>query len=142
MSSETDINIFSCYNSNCPDFGKTGEGNIFVKELRGKHQRALLMCKTCRKCFCETRGTPFFGLKTPMAEIAEVLALIPELGSIRAVARQTNHKADTIISWIDMINGNKKEINEYFINELHYTPNKMDEILDFINKRKRTNNNE
>lgn len=77
-----------------------------------------------------------------MGEVAQALALIPELGSIRAVARQTNHKADTIISWIDMIDGNKGEINSYFINKLHYAPDQVDDIWSYIKKRKRKFNNE
>ena len=44
MSSKTDLNEFRCWNPDCSDFGKKGEGNIFVKELRGKNQRALFSC--------------------------------------------------------------------------------------------------
>ena len=128
-------------NKNCPDFGKKGMENIFVKERKGKNQRALLMCKTCKKCFCETHGTPFFRLKTPVNEIANALALIPDLGSIRAVARYTNHKPDTIISWIELVNGNINEFNEYFSKNFHYSQDRIDEIWSYINRRKRAANN-
>jgi transposase-like protein len=141
MYSQINIKKFKCYNKNCPDFGKKGKGNIFVKELRGKDQRALLKCKTCNKCFCETHGTPFFALKTSMSEIANTIVLIPELGSIRAVARYTKHKPDTIISWIELVNDNIEEFNEYFSDNFHFSQNRFYEMLSFINRRKRGSNN-
>ena len=141
MLSHRNIKEFGCWNKDCPDFGKRGNGNILVKEVRGKNQRALLKCKTCNKCFCETHGTPIFGLKTPMNEIANALVLIPKLRSIRAVARHTNHKPDTIISWIELVNGNIKEFNEYFYENFHYSQDQIDEIWSYIKQRKRGSNN-
>jgi transposase-like protein len=141
MQSRTDIKHYGCLNKDCPDYGIIGNGNIIVKELRGKHRRALLKCKTCNKTFCETHGTPFFALKTPIREIANTLVLIPELGSIRAAARYTNHKPDTIISWIELYNNNMNEFNEYFSNNLHYSSDRIEEFWTYINRRKRASNN-
>lgn len=137
MYSQANIKEFGCLNEACPDFGKKGNGNIIVKEVRGKSQRILLKCKTCNKCFCETHGTPFFGLKTPMDEIARALALIPKLGSIRAVARYTDHKPDTIIAWIELFNRNMDKFNEYFAQNFHYSQDQIDELWLYIERRKR-----
>jgi hypothetical protein len=134
-------NEYGCWNRDCPDFGKTGKGNILIKEIRGKNHRALLKCKTCNKCFCETHGTPFFGLKTPMYEIANTLLLIPELRSIRAVARRTNHKPDSIISWIELVNGNMNEFNEFLHENFNYSQDQIEEIWSYINQRKRVSPN-
>ena len=141
MYSRTINKDFMCNNQNCPDFGKPGNGNISVKEYRGKNRRALFKCKTCNKCFCETHGTPFFALKTPIHEIANTLLLIPDLGSIRATARHTNHKPDTIISWIELVNNNMAEFNEYFQKHLNYSQARLDELWSYINTRKRVSNN-
>ena len=131
-----------CRNRKCPNYGKKGNGNIILKEFKGRNKRALLMCKICKKCFSETHGTPFFGLKTSISEVAEALALIPNLGSIRAVARFTNHKPDTIRSWIDLAEEDSvDEINYYFYKNLHLTQVQIDEIWTSINKRKRGNPN-
>jgi len=40
-------------------------GNIVFKDIYGKNNQALLKFKTCRHCFCETKGTIFYGLDTP-----------------------------------------------------------------------------
>ena len=50
-----------CLNDQCPLYGKKGEANVkrdgFIKKKRGKTQR--YRCKTCRKGFCSSRGTPY-----------------------------------------------------------------------------------
>lgn len=63
------------------------QGNIVLKERYGKNKHILLKCKTCNHCFSETRGTVFFGLDTPQEEVLRTLAMLPEKGSIRGVAR-------------------------------------------------------
>jgi hypothetical protein len=89
MDSELDLSEFCCLNKDCPDYGKKGKGNIKLKERYGPKNRALLRCNTCTHCFSETRGTIFFGLKTPDDEILRTLAMIPEKGSIRGTGRAT-----------------------------------------------------
>lgn len=63
------------------------QGNIVLKERYGKNKHILLKCKTCNHCFSETRGTVFFGPDTPQEEVLRTLAMLPEKGSIRGVAR-------------------------------------------------------
>ena len=64
MEANLDLSKFWCWQKDCPDYGKKGEGNIVLKERYGKDNRALLKCRTCGHCFSETHGTPFFGLNT------------------------------------------------------------------------------
>jgi len=78
MEEKLDLSKFWCWQEDCPDHGKTGAGNIVLKERYGKDNRALLKCRTCGHCFSETRGTPFFGLNTSIDEVCRTLALIPE----------------------------------------------------------------
>jgi transposase-like protein len=80
------LSQFFCWNEDCPDYGIKNQGNIFLKERYGKNQHALLKCKTCKRCFSETRGTVFFELNTSEEEVLRTLAMIPEKGSIRGVA--------------------------------------------------------
>ena len=96
------------------------------------------MCKTCRHCFSETHGTPFYGLKTTVDEVARALSLLPEKGSIRAVARYTGHKPDTIIRWIKLAGAHAKEVNDYFLQEMHLDEVQIDEIWSYIKKRRKT----
>ena len=137
MSYKFNINEHYCLNKDCPEYNKKGNGNLFIKEYKGKNNRALFMCRICKKCFCETHGTTFFRSKTPIEEIAKTLALIQNFKSIRAVARETNHKPDTILKWIKLAEGNKAELNRYFKDYMNYSQFQITMIWDLINKRKR-----
>jgi len=90
------LSQFFCWNEDCPDYGIKNQGNIFLKERYGKNQHALLKCKTYKRCFSETRDTVFFELNTSEEEILRTLAMIPEKGSIRGVARATGHRGSQI----------------------------------------------
>ena len=65
MNHEIELSKYWCPRKDCRDYGKTGKGNIIIKEKYGKEERYLLKCKTCKHCFSETRGTAFFCLHAP-----------------------------------------------------------------------------
>ena len=54
MEANLDLSKFWCWQKECPDHGKKGEGNIVLKERYGKDNRALLKCRTCGHCFSGT----------------------------------------------------------------------------------------
>jgi len=58
-----DVSRYWCPNRECPDYGKKGKGNIVPKEKYGKKDLWLLKCKTCTRCFSETRGALGFKIK-------------------------------------------------------------------------------
>ena len=114
MESNLELSKFWCWQKDCSDYGKTGIGNIVLKERYGKDNRALLKCRTCGHCFSETHGTPFFGLNTPIDEVCQTLALIPEKGSIRGAARISGHDKSTICRWVDLAGKHCKEVRVIF----------------------------
>ena len=113
------------------------QGNIVFKERYGKNNHALLKCKTCKRCFSETRGTVFFGLGTSQEEVLRTLALIPEKGSIRGVARATGHGKDTICKWVEIAGTHSKEVTAYFLRDLNLKRVEVDEIWSYIKKAKK-----
>ena len=138
MNLELDLSEFCCLNKDCQDYGKKDKGNIRFKERYGKQNRALLRCKTCNRCFSETRGTIFFGLDTPDEEILKTLAMMPEKGSIRGTARASGHDKDAITKWLDLAGAHCKEVTDYFFQELELGQIQVDEIWSYIKKRKKT----
>lgn len=122
----------------CPDYGKKGLNNLFVKDRYGKQNRILLKCKTCNHSFSETRGTIFYGLDTPQDEVLRTLAMIPEKGSIRGTARATNHDKNTICRWLALAAKHCREVTEYFLKNLHLTQVQVDEIWSYVKKRRMT----
>jgi hypothetical protein len=77
-------------------------------------------------------------LHAPKEEVLRVLAMLPEKGSIRGLARATNHSQSTIISWIRVAGKHCREVNEYYLNELKLERVQVDEIWSYIKKRKKS----
>ena len=139
ITSELDFSQLFCWNKDCPDYGIKNQGNIVFKERYGKNNHALLKCKTCNGCFSETKGTVFFGLDTPEEEVLRTIAILPEKGSIRGVARATGHSKDTICRWLEIAGTHSKEVTAYFINNLNLKRVEVDEIWSYIKKAKKCN---
>jgi transposase-like protein len=136
ITSEIDFSQFFCWNENCPDCGIKNQGNIVLKERYGKNNPALFKCKS-KSCISETRGTVFFELNTPQEEVLRTLAMIPEKGGIRRVARATGHSKNTIIRWLDFAGTHSKEVTTYFLTNLNLKRVEVDEIWLYIKKAKK-----
>jgi len=134
---EIDFSQYFCWNKDCTDYGIKNQGNIVLKERYGKNNHALLKCKTCKKCFSETRGTVFFQLNTPEEEILRTLAMIPEKGGIRGLARATGHSKDTICRWLEIAGTHSKDVTTYFLKNLNLKRVEVDEIWSYIKKSKK-----
>ena len=60
----------------------------------------------------------FFGLDTPEEEVLRTLAMLPDKGSIRGVARATGHSKNTICRWLEIAGTHSKEVTTYFLRNL------------------------
>lgn len=138
MADAIDVSGYWCVNPECPDYGVRGNGNIFLKERYGNQDHALFQCKICKHCFSETRGTVFFGLNTPYDEVLRTLAMIPEKGSIRGVARATGHDKNTICRWLSIAAEHCREVTNYYLTDLRLTRVQVDEIWSYVKKRRKT----
>ncbi len=132
----TNIAELWCWNKECPDYGKINGGNIIFKEVYGNNQTSLFKCISCGHCLSETRGTPFFELKTAREEVTRTLAMFPEKGSIRGVARASGHSKDTVQRWMKVASEHGKEVTEYFFRDLNLSVVQVDEIWSYIKKRR------
>lgn len=133
-----ELNKFFCPNENCPDHGKVGNGNIRLKERYGKNNIALLRCTTCKKCFSENRGTPFFGLHTPKEKVLLALAVFAEKGSIRGTGRAIGADKDTVQAWLRKAGEHCEGVTEYLFRDLKLSQVQIDELWTFVKKRTKT----
>jgi transposase-like protein len=138
MEPEIELSKYWCPRKDCTDYGKTGKGNIIIKEKYGKEERYLLKCRSCGHCFSETKGTAFFCLHVPKEKVLRVLSMLPEKGSIRGLARATNHSQDTISKWMKVAGNHCREVDEYYLNNLKLERIQVDEIWSYIKKRKKS----
>ena len=88
-----------CWNEDCSRFGEVGAGNL---RLYGKSRSGTqrVQCKTCKKVFAATRGTPFYGVRDP-ERMLQALALLAERNSLRGVQRAMGVKPDTLVEWAE-----------------------------------------
>ena len=90
-----------CHNSDCPDHGKRGHGNVY---FRGHSGRAKLIrmvyCRTCKRSYSERKGTAFERSQLPTDKVVSVLDHIREGCGIRATSRLTGVSRDTISRYI------------------------------------------
>ena len=91
-----DLSGFCCQNSQCPDHGKRGAGNLSVCAHYGPHQRRLLYCHTCKARFSERKGTALFDVRLPEALAVQVFAHLAEGCGVRSTSRLTGVNRTTV----------------------------------------------
>ena len=99
---------------------------------KGGRQRFL--CRTCRKSFGPTHGTPLYGLHTPAAEIARTLLLVMRRGSLNAAEEISGHKAETIAKWLRRAAAHAQAIREALVHDLELDEVEVDAFWSFVKK--------
>jgi hypothetical protein len=65
------------------------------------------------------------------------LAMIPEKGRIRGVARVNGHSKNTICRWLKIAGTHSKEVTTYFLKNINLKRVEVDEIWSFLKKAKK-----
>jgi len=94
-----DLSTFCCQNSQCPDYGLRGQGNLTVPMRYGPAQRRLLRCRTCKARFSERKGTPLFGAQLPEDKVVAVLSHIAEGVGVRKTGRLVGVNRNTVVRY-------------------------------------------
>jgi transposase-like protein len=92
-----DLSRFCCLNSDCPQLGQRGAGNLTVTSCYGPHKaRRMLRCTACKARFSERKGTPLFDTRLPAAKVESVLAHIAEGCGVRQTGRLCKVNRNTV----------------------------------------------
>jgi len=84
-----------CHNPDCPARGQVGQGNIHIHSQ--KEQR--YQCKTCKKTFAATKGTPFYRLRTAADLVSVVLVLLCHGCPLQAIVAAFGLDERTVRQW-------------------------------------------
>ena len=122
-----------CDNASCPHCGKIGADNIKMHSYAERRLR----CTTCHRTFSADKGTFFETLRTPRAILLDVVAMLVERNSLRAVSRIKHCKADAVLHWLDLAGQHGAAVNRHFIRDVHPTQVQVDELWSFVKKNKR-----
>ena len=110
------LSRFCCLNSECPDRGKRGAGNLSVCDHYGPNkQRRLLRCSTCKKRFSERQGTPLFGSTLPEDKALAVLAHIQEGCGVRKTGRLVGVHRDTVVRYSRLAGEHARNVHEELV---------------------------
>jgi LacI family transcriptional regulator len=83
-----DLSRFGCVNSQCPEHGERGAGNLTVTSRYGPGKsRRMLRRRTCKARFSERKGTPLFDTRLPPGEAESVLEHVAEGCGVRQTGR-------------------------------------------------------
>ena len=132
---KNDFSQHFCPNQDCPDYGKTGLGNITTSTTFGKQHIQLLRCKTCNKRFSERYHTVFAGLHLDETTITEILLCLAEGMSIRGCARAKNVDKDTVQRILERARSHCTKVLNDLLKDLNLTECQLDELWSFIKKR-------
>lgn len=92
-----DLSRFCCLNSDCPQHGKRGAGNLTVTHRYGPEKaRRMLRCRACKARFSERKGTPLFGAHLTQEKAVSVLHHIAEGNGVRKTGRLVGVSRETV----------------------------------------------
>src|SRR4029078_4519675 len=92
-----DLSRSCCLNSDCPEHGKRGAGNLTVTHRYGPEKaRSMLRCRACKARFSGRKGTPLFGSHLPEKTAVAVMNHLAEGVGIRKTGRLVGVHRDTV----------------------------------------------
>ena len=84
-----------CPNEDCKSRGILGAGNIGIKSRKERRY----VCKTCRRSFAQTKGTPLFDLKKQPVLFLIVVTLLAHGCPPQAIAAAFGLDERTVFAW-------------------------------------------
>lgn len=79
----------------------------------------------------------FFGLRTPIDKIIQVLQLLCSGMGQNAICRQEDVTGDSIRSWIILASEQVNAFSEYMQRDMHLEQVQIDEFWSFIRKKRK-----
>jgi transposase-like protein len=102
-----------CPNTNCPDRGKIGGGNIGVHSQ--KEQRCI--CRTCDKTFSHTHGSAVYGIKKAHELFWIVVTLLAFGCPTQAIVAAFGLDERTVRSWMQKSGEHCQGVHEHFMEQ-------------------------
>ena len=130
-----DVSDLCCVNSQCPDYGKRGAGNLICRKLFGKERWRFLRCRICRAEFSERKGTPLFGVKMPTTKALNVLEHIADGCGVRQTSRLTRVSQGAVLRMIERAGRHARRTHHELAQRLKVREVQLDEKWSFVGKK-------
>ena len=110
------IEHFFCHNSDCPDHGKRGHGNVYFRGWSGRDKQIrMVYCRTCKKSYSQRKGTVLERSQLPPERVVSVLEHLKEGCGIRATSRLTGVSRDTISRHLSKAGDQAKNLHDELV---------------------------
>ena len=100
-----------CPNSACPARGQSGKGNISIHS--GQERRYI--CNVCGTTFAETKGTPFYRLRTAKETVVQVLTLLAHGCPVQAIVAAFGLDERTVTSWQERAGEHCEQVHQHLV---------------------------
>lgn len=111
-----DLSRFCCLNSDCPEYGKRGAGNLTVPHRYGPGKsRRMLRCRTCKARFSERKGTPLFDARLPTETVESVLEHVAEGCGVRQTGRLCRVNPNTVARYSRIAGEHAKDAHDELV---------------------------
>ena len=102
-----------CPNIDCPARGQVGKGNISVHSKKKRRYK----CKVCNKTFAETKGTPFYRLRTAKDIVVIIITLLAHGCPVQAVVMAFGLDERTVRSLNDKSGRHCQQVHEHLVEQ-------------------------
>ncbi len=109
-------------------------GAAHVVRNGSKGGRPRWVCRNCHRSFGPTFGTPMYGLRTPVTEVARALRLMMRRASFNAAEEVIGHKYETIERWLRSAAQHALAITEALVRDLPLTAVEVDAFWSYVKK--------
>ena len=111
-----DLSRFCCLNSDCPEHGKRGAGNLTVTHRYGPAKaRRMLRCRACKTRFSERKGTPLFGSQLTEEKALSIFEHLAERNGVRATARLVKVNRNTVVRYARLAGGQARQLHDELV---------------------------
>jgi transposase-like protein len=108
-----DPQIVFCPNEDCPARGQVGKGNIGVHSQKDRRY----MCHKCNRTFAETKGTPFYRLRTAKDNVVIVITLLAYGCPVQAIVMAFGLDERTVLSWQHRSGQHCQQVHQYLVEQ-------------------------
>jgi len=110
------IEHLCCQNSNCPDAGRRGHGNLTFRGYSGKTRRIrMVYCRSCKARFSERKGTVLERSRLPDEKALDVLSHIREGCGTRATGRLVHVDKNTVTRYIALAGSHARTLHDELV---------------------------
>jgi hypothetical protein len=118
-----------CPHLPCAYWGWTGLENIRANGCPNGGRWRQFQCRSCKKYFLETHGTPLYDKRLPPEVPVWAVGALAEGLGIRAVARVFEVSPNTVLQWLSEVADQAAAFSRYFHHDVQGTQVQLDELF-------------